>query len=238
MKKTALVLLALLALGCNRDGAVTLNGRVEAYLSDLGPRVPGTIVSIDVKEGQRVKAGELLVRLSAAEMGSAVDRDAAGLASAEARNRLYRAGNRPEDIAQLRVRAQNGELVPLSSLVTSKEESALQAITRRDRERAITIFANPAPGKSQEEALKVVEELGKQMPEGYKVVLAGTSQVFRDSISGLFFAMALGLFAGWNEPKGFSFLERTILGAMKAPKGDFRDWAAIDEWTTSVAPRL
>jgi len=48
----------------------------------------------------------------------------------------------------------------------------------------------------------------------------------------------IGLFAGWNEPKGFNFLERTILGAMKAPKGDFRDWAAIDAWTDSVAARL
>ena len=40
----------------------------------------------------------------------------------------------------------NGELVPLSALVRQEEHPTLQAITRRDRERAITVFANVAPG--------------------------------------------------------------------------------------------
>ena len=47
-----------------------------------------------------------------------------------------------------------------------------------------------------------------------------------------------GLFAGWFEPKQFGFLERTILKGMKAPQGDFRDFAAIDAWADSVAPKL
>ena len=41
----------------------------------------------------------------------------------------------------------------------------------------------------------------------------------------------IGLFAGWNEPKKFSLVERVIMKAMKAPQGDFRDFAAIDSWT-------
>lgn len=48
----------------------------------------------------------------------------------------------------------------------------------------------------------------------------------------------LGLFAGWNEPKQFAFIERSILKMMKAPEGDFRDWSAIDEWASTVAPKL
>ena len=47
-----------------------------------------------------------------------------------------------------------------------------------------------------------------------------------------------GLFAGWNEPKAFSFPERMIMKVMKAPQGDFRDMAAISAWTESVAPQL
>jgi menaquinone-dependent protoporphyrinogen oxidase len=47
-----------------------------------------------------------------------------------------------------------------------------------------------------------------------------------------------GLFAGWNEPKAFSLPERLIMKMMKAPQGDFRDMAAVSEWTTMVAPRL
>ena len=48
----------------------------------------------------------------------------------------------------------------------------------------------------------------------------------------------VGLFAGWNEPKEFSFIERTIMKMMKAPEGDFRDWAAIDAWSEKVAGEL
>jgi menaquinone-dependent protoporphyrinogen oxidase len=48
----------------------------------------------------------------------------------------------------------------------------------------------------------------------------------------------VGLFAGWYEPKEFPFLERTILKAMKAPQGDFRDWAAIDSWAEDVSTKM
>ncbi|HOW85654.1 MAG TPA: efflux RND transporter permease subunit [Candidatus Aminicenantes bacterium] len=101
--------------------------------------------------------------------------------------------SRPEDISRLRVRARNGELVPLSSLVLFEEQAALQAITRRDRERAISIYANVAPGHAQAEVLRVVEGMGKTLPVGYRVVLGGSSVAFRDSMSSLLFAMGLGI---------------------------------------------
>lgn len=48
----------------------------------------------------------------------------------------------------------------------------------------------------------------------------------------------IGLFAGWFEPKQFSFLERSVLKLMKAPEGDRRDFDAIAKWTEQVAPKL
>jgi len=101
--------------------------------------------------------------------------------------------SRPEDIARLRVRTRPGDLIPLSSLVSYHEQPALQAITRRDRERAITIFANVAPGHSQNEAIKYVENLGKGLPMGNRIVLGGASVAFRESISSLIFALFLGI---------------------------------------------
>ena len=101
--------------------------------------------------------------------------------------------SRPEDIARLRVRTRSGDLVPLSSLVTYLEQPALQAITRRDRERAISIFANVAPGHSQDQAIKYVESLSKDLPVGYRVVLGGASVAFRESMSSLVFALFLGV---------------------------------------------
>ena len=47
--------------------------------------------------------------------------------------------------------------------------------------------------------------------------------------------VALGLFAGWNESAHFSLPERLILRALKAPKGDFRDFDVVAEWTRETA---
>ena len=48
----------------------------------------------------------------------------------------------------------------------------------------------------------------------------------------------VGLFAGWNEPKKFNFIERTILKMMKSPEGDFRDFGVIAAWAAATAPKL
>lgn len=101
--------------------------------------------------------------------------------------------SRPEDLSLLKVRTANNTLVPLSSLVTQQELPALQAITRRDRERAISLFANVAPGSNQEEALATVEKLGKDLPGGIRVVAGGASVAFRDSQSSLIFALFMGI---------------------------------------------
>ncbi|MGZ3459632.1 MAG: efflux RND transporter permease subunit, partial [Archangium sp.] len=101
--------------------------------------------------------------------------------------------SRPEDLSMLKVRTRSGELVPLSSLVDQVERPALQAITRKDRERAISIFANAAPGSTQQEALETVERLAKDLPGGTRVVLGGSSVAFQDSIGSLLFALFLGI---------------------------------------------
>jgi hydrophobe/amphiphile efflux-1 (HAE1) family protein len=103
----------------------------------------------------------------------------------------------PEDISRLKVRTPGGELVPLSALVKQEERPSLQAITRRDRERAISFFANPAPGHSQDEALKVVDSLSSELKPGYRTVLGGASVAFRESFSSLLFALVLGILVAY-----------------------------------------
>jgi multidrug efflux pump subunit AcrB len=104
---------------------------------------------------------------------------------------------RPEDLVRLRVRSGSGELVPLSALVRSEERPALQAVTRRDRERAITVFANVAPGKSQDAALAEVEKLSSDLLPGYRAVLGGASVAFRESMGGLLFALVMGILVAY-----------------------------------------
>jgi hydrophobe/amphiphile efflux-1 (HAE1) family protein len=99
----------------------------------------------------------------------------------------------PEDISRLMVRTSSGSLVPLSTLITHQELPALQGITRRDRERAISVYANVAPGHSQEEAIKYVEGMSTDLPAGYRTVLGGSSVAFHESMSSLLFALVLGI---------------------------------------------
>ncbi|WDT76040.1 MAG: efflux RND transporter permease subunit [Candidatus Manganitrophus sp.] len=105
--------------------------------------------------------------------------------------------SRPEDLSRLRVRSATDELIPLSSLVTYEERPALQAITRSDRERAITFFANVAPGRSQDEALTLVKQLSKELPIGYHAVLGGASVAFQESMESLIFAILLGIIVAY-----------------------------------------
>ncbi|XYH93886.1 efflux RND transporter permease subunit [Sorangium sp. So ce1128] len=105
--------------------------------------------------------------------------------------------SRPEDLARIQVRSASGALVPLTSVVSYEELPALQAITRRDRERAISIFGNVAPGHSQGEAVAQVEALGRDLPAGYRLVLGGASVTFRESMGGLLFALALGILVAY-----------------------------------------
>ncbi|MDP9193568.1 MAG: efflux RND transporter permease subunit [Acidobacteriota bacterium] len=104
---------------------------------------------------------------------------------------------RPEDLSRLRVRTSSGELVPLSSLVKEEERPALQSVTRRDRERAISIYGNVAPGKSQGEVLQYVETISKELPAGYRAVLGGSSVAFRESMGQLVFALVLGIMVAY-----------------------------------------
>ena len=104
---------------------------------------------------------------------------------------------RPEDLSRLRVRTSSGVLVPLSSLVKEEERPALQSVTRRDRERAISIYGNVAPGKSQSEALQYIETISKDLPPGYRAVLGGSSVAFRESMGQLIFALVLGILVAY-----------------------------------------
>jgi hydrophobe/amphiphile efflux-1 (HAE1) family protein len=141
---------------------------------------------------------EVATTLNALVGGVRVGKYSTGGRRIDVRLRLLAAQRaRPEDIARLRVRTARGDLVPLSAVVATDERPALQAITRRDRERAITVFANVAHGHSQDEALAKVESLSKGLPVGYRLVLGGASVAFRESMGSLLFALWLGILVAY-----------------------------------------
>jgi HAE1 family hydrophobic/amphiphilic exporter-1 len=105
---------------------------------------------------------------------------------------------RPEDINRLLVRSQNGSLVRLGDLIRIEQKPSLQAITRRDRERAITIFGNPAPGASQGDAINVSLAVAQEiLPAGYRATASGTSKTFQESFQSLGFALVMGIMVAY-----------------------------------------
>jgi hydrophobe/amphiphile efflux-1 (HAE1) family protein len=105
--------------------------------------------------------------------------------------------SRPEDLSVLRVRTPGGVLVPLSSVVMTKQRAELQQINHADRERAITITGNVAAGHAQNEALAYVQSLATSLPTGYRVVMSGQSSQFSDAMSSLVFALIVGILVAY-----------------------------------------
>ena len=98
------------------------------------------------------------------------------------------------NLDKLQVRNYLSELVPLKNLVRMEEVSTVQAVTRINRARSISLFGNPAPGKSQAEALATAERIAKEvLPVGYTFNLEGAAATFDESFNSLYFSLLLGV---------------------------------------------
>lgn len=103
-----------------------------------------------------------------------------------------------KDLEKLFVRNNRGELIPLSDVVTIREHPSLTSISRKDRERAISIFSNLAPGKSQAQALDAVQKVVHELlPPGYRYVASGSAKTFKESFESLLVALVLGLLVSY-----------------------------------------
>ena len=196
--------------GPDWDKLVELSGAMREKLTQSG-------MVVDLDSDYQVGMPELRIipdRARAADLGVPIDQLAStinalvgglrvGKYSADGRRvdvrmrLLASQRTRPEDLSRLRVRSSGGELIPLSTLVTEQERPALQAIMRKDRERAISIFGNVAPGHSQDEVLAFVEKAGKDLPVGYRAVLSGASVAFKESFGALGLALILGIIVAY-----------------------------------------
>jgi HAE1 family hydrophobic/amphiphilic exporter-1 len=106
--------------------------------------------------------------------------------------------NSPADLDRIWVRDNFGNVVKLPEVIKREIKPSLFAITRYNRERSVSVFANPSAGHSQGEGLKKVSELAKEiLPEGYHIVLSGNAQLFSESFTSLVFVLILGIFVAY-----------------------------------------
>jgi HlyD family secretion protein len=120
---------------------VDLNGRIEAPLVDLAPKVAGRVVEITVKEGDRVKAGDLLLRLDLGETALDVERDRHGVASAQARLQDLAVGSRQAEVAAAEAEVEDRRAaVDLAAREVERQQFLLskEAGAERDYDRAKT----------------------------------------------------------------------------------------------------
>jgi len=103
---------AILASACERgpkDPRLSLSGTVEATEVTVSSRVAGQVLQRLVREGDRVKAGQLLVEIEHEDTDLQLRQTRAVVAQAEAQYELLRRGARREDLEQAMERVHQAE---------------------------------------------------------------------------------------------------------------------------------
>jgi len=104
----------------------------------------------------------------------------------------------PQDIEKIFVRNQFGNLVPLSELVDTKENTTYQSITRINRQRAIGIFGSMAGNHAQGTVIDRTQRIASEiLPEGYHLGLEGSSAGLNESFGSLWGALFLGVLVAY-----------------------------------------
>lgn len=102
--------------------------------------------------------------------------------------------NEAHTLEHIHVRNTRGELVRLLDVAKVEVRPGTTAVSRRDRARAISIYAGIAKGSSQEQALNLVKAItAKHLKPGYRMLESGSSEAFRDAMASLVMALAMGI---------------------------------------------
>jgi HlyD family secretion protein len=158
--------LAATACGPKDDGStVHLNGRLEAPLVDLAPKVAGRVVEVKVREGERVKAGDLLMVLDLGDTALAVERDRHGVESARARLQDLAVGSRQAEVSGAEAEvADKTAALDLATREMQRQELLLkkEVGTERDYDQAKTQL------ERAQAALRISEEKLSLTREGFR----------------------------------------------------------------------
>jgi hydrophobic/amphiphilic exporter-1 (mainly G- bacteria), HAE1 family len=100
----------------------------------------------------------------------------------------------PKDLKEYYVKADTGQMVPLSSIITVKESTTAAVISHYNLFRSAEINGNAAPGYSSGDAIHAMEEVAKEaLPAGYTFEWTGLSleEIKSGGQSAMFFGLGL-----------------------------------------------
>ena len=155
--KRSLIAVAVLASACAEEAPsdrLRVSGHVEATETRLAPEAGGRILTLTVKEGDRVQPGQTVMTLDTRDVQLAIDRATAEQAAAEAQLRLVQAGARMEDIRQ----AQSQIETARAEVGAAKAElaAAEQDLTRFD-----TLLKNNSGSRKQRDDAATRRDVAK-----------------------------------------------------------------------------
>jgi multidrug efflux pump len=102
--------------------------------------------------------------------------------------------NEPSDLDEIHVRSKSGELIPLSNLVTMKNESSPPQLFHYNRYVSATVSAAPSPGNTIGDGIQEMDKIADEVLDAsFSTALAGTSKEFKESGNSLIFAFGLAL---------------------------------------------
>ena len=105
---------------------------------------------------------------------------------------LYRA--KPTDLGQVYVRADNGAMVPVSALITTKSVIGPEQLERFNGVLSAKMLGNGVPGVSSGDAIQIVRDVAKEtLPPGYDLAWSGQAfqQIRTGNTSGLAFGFGI-----------------------------------------------
>ncbi len=102
--------------------------------------------------------------------------------------------NKPQDISDLYVRNNSGQLIPLNAVVKMQESTSPATLYHFNRYKAATISASLAEGYTIGDGIEAMHRIAnKLLDETYQTALSGPSRDYAESSSNIIFAFALAL---------------------------------------------
>jgi len=140
-------IMAVIGFICLKPGPETVQGQGEATEIRISGKLPGRVANIYVEEGQRVKAGDTLVRITSSLVEAKMDQAKAMEDAAQAANAKVDAGTRPQIVESARD--------------LWKQAQAAAGITKKTYDRMQTLFEKGVVSEQKRDEAKAAYEAAK-----------------------------------------------------------------------------